>query len=269
MNLTRGCSIVLLVGLLWGCSPPKGVYHAVRPGQTLYQISRTYGIEESYLARVNRIGDPTKIAVGQRVFIPGAVHTRTVPVTLPSRKETSSVRPPSKPVSNSKPASKKAAIKPGPARKNKKKKAVHSQPGTTVRVSQDTKSQAPTAKKGTFLWPVRGKIIKRFGGKGKNASKGIEISVAKGHTVNSAAAGKVIYSGNGISGYGNLVILQHDNSYYSVYGFNSRNVVTAGSFVSKGQKIALSGVPPSGGTPRLYFEVRYGKHPVNPIFYLP
>jgi len=242
----------------------------VQPGQTLYQISRTYGIEESYLARVNRISDPTRLAVGQRVFIPGATSVKHVPATVsPSRKA----------VSSGNPGRKHPAAAPGSGQQKKKPSAVKSRKPATKSyhptgrrqgpVKTKTTGTPPPVRKGHFLWPARGRILKPFGGQGKNAGNGIEIAVRKGSPVHSAAAGKVIYSGNGISGYGNLIILQHDDSFYTVYGFNSKNLVEAGGFVSKGQKIALSGVPPSGGSPRLYFEVRYGKRPVNPIFYLP
>jgi len=273
MNLLRGTFILLGLLILWGCSPPKGVYHTVQSGQTLYQISKTYQVDESYLARVNRISDPTRMAVGQRVFIPGADRVHFVKATLDQGSSKSPVkssskshqtRPPAKTATRTKPKAKPVGQYPAkPVVKTTK-------PKTTVVSKKPTATKEPAGrKKGKFLWPARGKVVKRFGGKGKNASNGIEIAVRRGSAVNSAAAGKVIYSGNGISGYGNLVILQHDDSYYSVYGFNSRNLVSSGVFVSKGQKIALSGTPPAGGTPRLYFEVRYRKHPVNPIFYLP
>jgi len=270
MSLTRGCCILLMLGCLWACSPPRGVYHVVQPGQTLYQISRSYEVEESYLARINGISDPTKLAVGQRVFIPGASSQRRVPATVSTSRPSAQSRPaPKKLKKTAKPVTNKPVARPQvktattPAKQRPKAVA------DTGKTETRKQSKAPVRKKGTFLWPARGRIVKNFGGKGKKASNGVEIAVRKGTAVTSAAAGKVIYSGNGISGYGNLIILQHDDSFYSVYGFNSRNLVDAGGFVSKGQKIALSGVPPSGGTPRLYFEVRYGKRPVNPIFYLP
>ncbi|WP_225911698.1 murein hydrolase activator EnvC family protein [Desulfuromonas versatilis] len=100
-------------------------------------------------------------------------------------------------------------------------------------------------------------------------SKGIEIAAAPGSAVQSSAAGQVIYSGNGVKGFGNLIILKHDDSFYTVYGYNQSNLVKAGTFVGQGQKIALSGRPPSGGNPRLHFEIRHGKQAVDPIFYLP
>ena len=122
---------------------------------------------------------------------------------------------------------------------------------------------------GKFSWPLQGRVLKGFGGTADTPIKGLEIAAPRGTPILSAAAGRVIYSGNGIASYGNLVILKHDNDFYTVYGFNDKNIVDVGVFVSKGERIALSGAPPAGGTPRLYFEIRRGKEPVDPIFFLP
>jgi lipoprotein NlpD len=97
----------------------------------------------------------------------------------------------------------------------------------------------------------------------------VEIGVPEETPIQAAAAGQVTYSGDGIRGYGNLIIIRHDDSFFTVYGFNRKNLVASGAFVNQGEKIALSGCPPSGGKPRLHFEIRQGKAPVNPIFYLP
>jgi lipoprotein NlpD len=122
--------------------------------------------------------------------------------------------------------------------------------------------------KGVFDWPLRGAIHRTFGDKNGN-HKGIEIRAPEGTPVLAAAAGRVIYSDTGIRGFGHLVILQHDDDYFTIYGYNRSNLVSSGAYVSRGQKIALSGVPASGGPPRLHFELRRGKTPVNPILYLP
>ncbi len=117
---------------------------------------------------------------------------------------------------------------------------------------------------------MRGKIVRSFSRQAKaGGGKGIEIAVRSGSSVVAAEAGKVIYGGDGVSGYGFLIILQHENDLFTVYGFNKRNTVRQGDFVSKGEQIALSGIPPSGGQARLHFEVRKGKQAVNPILYLP
>jgi len=252
----------LLVILAVGCAPPRGGYHTIQKGQTLYQIARTYQVDPDRLARINRIGDPTRLAIGDRLFIPGATRTLAVRSTVSAAKSTApkptarATPPPAKPMKPS------ASLKPAPARPVKKE----------VPKQQPYKSggKPPGAQKGLFQWPVKGKVIKSYGSRPYSATgKGIEIAVRAKSKVKSAAAGKVIYSGNGIPGYGNLIIVQHGDSLYSVYGFNQKNLVAAGTFVSQGQEIALSGIPPSGGVPRLYFEARVGKNPVNPIFYLP
>ncbi len=244
---------LLLFALLAACAARQGsgIYHTVKKGQTLYTISRVYDIDETYLARINGVADPTQLRTGQKIYLPGVTKPRPVPVT---------VKP--KPKFRPKPAKPKVAKTP---------KKTRSKPKVTVKkAAPKAKPKAtykkPPASQGRFIWPVKGRIVKKFG---SGNSKGLEIAVADGTSVSSAAAGKVIYSGSGITGYGNLVIVRHDDSFFTVYGYNKRNLVEAGAFVSKGEKIAHSGKPPSGGAHRIYFEIRYGKKPVNPITYLP
>ncbi|RME37405.1 MAG: M23 family metallopeptidase [Deltaproteobacteria bacterium] len=259
MKSVRGCLPLVLLLFAVSCSPPRGVYHTVGRGQTLYQISKTYRIDESYLARVNGISDPTRLKVGQKIFIPGATRTRYVPATVPS----SVVKKTARSTADTTRVIPKAKV----TRKTEKPKK-----STTVRVPpQRSLPSGPggTVSKAFFAWPQRGKIVKTFGTRNGKVSHGIEIAMPAGSSVSSAAAGRVIYSGDGISGYGNLIVIQHEKDYYSVYGYNKKNLVKTGSFVSKGQKIALSGTPPSGGIPRLYFEIRHGKKPVNPLTLLP
>jgi len=258
LKFFRQLSILgILTVFLVCCAGPKGVYHRVGSGQTIYQISRTYGVEVERISHINRIHDPSRLKVGQQLFIPGVDAVKRVPATVKtaSRKASRPTSVRSRPASPS--VKSKPTVKPKPAPSSKSK----------------PKATKPRGKakpsKGRFLWPAKGPAVRHFGGKGSKKSSGVEIALGKGGRINSAAAGKVIYAGSGISGYGNLIILQHDASYYTVYGYNSKNLVSADHYVSRGQKIALSGVPPSGGRPRLYFEVRYGKKPVNPILYLP
>lgn len=257
------CLIIILAGfLLYGCAAPRGVYHTVQKGQTVYQIARSYQVEPEYLIRINRISDPARLAIGERLFIPGATRSVFVPATVTATKPPDPVVP--SPVPSRPPEPKPAVRKPAPAQPSKRTVHADTRPAPRKEVSSTTLG------KGSFHWPVKGEVIKKFSpGSGSKASNGIEIATRAGSGVLSSAAGKVIYSGNGIAGYGNLVIIEHDESFYSVYGFNQKNLVETGSFVSQGQKIALSGIPPSGGVPRLYFEIRNGKVPRDPIFYLP
>lgn len=255
--MVRILLILVLLLLPSACSSPRGIYHTVQEGQTLYRIGRIYGVDDRYLARINRIEDPALLRVGTRLYIPGAERVRSVPVVTPTA-------PPVPQVSSSAPA-------PRPPVAAKRAPSVSTPP---VR-SQPVKPAAPAAGKpaaivtGKFGWPLRGPVLKGFGGKGGAPIKGLEIAATRGTPILSAAAGRVIYSGDGIRSYGNLIILKHDSDFFTVYGYNEKNIVEAGSFVSKGERIALSGAPPAGGKPRLYFEIRRGKEPVDPIFYLP
>lgn len=262
--------LLLVVLLLGGCSPSRGIYHTVEEGQTLYRISRTYGVDERHLARINRLDDPTRLRAGQRLFIPDVDRVRRVQVSEKPSPETprTSLSKPTVVKTAPPPLTEKKQVSAPAAAAGKtsvpKKPAISAPvPARTTAVSL----HAPV--KGKFLWPLAGEVVRRFGEAGDPPCKGLEIAVARGTPVLSAAAGRVIYSGDGIRSYGNLVILKHDDDFFTVYGFNDNNMVKAGTFVSKGDRLALSGAPPAGGTPRLYFEIRHGKDPVNPIFYLP
>jgi lipoprotein NlpD len=250
---------ILTTLLLLSCAAQGGVYHTVKSGQTLYRISKTYGVDELYLARINRVDDPTQLKIGQQIFIPDAPRLLDVPVVV-----TRPVAPPSvtKPAPRPAPpsAKKPSSRQPSPPERSSR---------PVVAAKPAISEALPPAVKGTFLWPLRGKVVRSFGQKTENPCKGLEIAAAPNTPVVSAAAGRVIYSGDGIRGFGNLIILKHDDSFFTVYGYNQKNLVEAGAFVSKGQKIAASGTPPGGGIARLYFEIRHGKAAVNPIFYLP
>lgn len=249
--------LFVLVLLLAGCIR-QGVYHEVKSGQTLYRISKTYEVDEAYLARINGIPNPTQLRVGTRVFIPGAASTKYVPATVPGFTANG----------------KKTQVKKSTARKTSLNKKTPAQKTPTRTTKAPSKSSTSTYKQISrtdirLQWPLRGKILRAFGESGKGGGKGVEISARQGSKVRAAAAGKVIYSGDGVQGFGHLMILQHENDVFTVYGFNSRNYVKQGQFVSQGEKIASSGLPPSGGSGRLHFEVRVGKLAVNPILYLP
>lgn len=116
-----------------------------------------------------------------------------------------------------------------------------------------------------FMWPVQGPIVKEF----KNGtSMGIDIAGQTGTTIRSIAPGTVIYSGNGLKGYGNMLILKHDNGFLSVYAHNQTLLVKEHEVVKAGQKIAKMG---RSGTDKikLHFEIRYEGLPVNPLRHLP
>ncbi|MGR9100307.1 MAG: peptidoglycan DD-metalloendopeptidase family protein [Gammaproteobacteria bacterium] len=116
-----------------------------------------------------------------------------------------------------------------------------------------------------WQWPLKGKLLKTFTQTGR---KGIDIFAEEGASVRSSSSGKVVYSGQGLIGYGNLLIIKHNEQFLSAYGNNRKLLVSEGQFVEGGQVIAEVGVG-SDKKPSLHFEIRkYGK-PVNPLLYLP
>ncbi len=115
-----------------------------------------------------------------------------------------------------------------------------------------------------WIWPANGRILSTFS---KN-SKGVKISGQSGEAVLASASGAVVYSGNGLRGYGNLIIIKHNDTYLSAYAHNSKILVKEGDSVTKGQKIAEMGNTDSD-TVQLHFEIRKNGKPVDPLIYLP
>ncbi|MBD8894192.1 M23 family metallopeptidase [Roseibium litorale] len=121
-----------------------------------------------------------------------------------------------------------------------------------------------------FRWPVRGKVISDFGAKpGGARNDGVNLSVPEGTPVKAADSGTVIYAGNELKGYGNLVLLRHEDGWVTAYAHNSELNVKRGDAVNRGDTIALAGATGSVNQPQVHFEVRKGNKPVDPMRYLP
>lgn len=133
--------------------------------------------------------------------------------------------------------------------------------------SRATRKPLPTAPGDpVWQWPVDGEVSRAYSG--RHARRGIDIAGASGDDVRAAAPGRVVYSGAGLKGYGNLVIIKHDERYLSAYGFNRRLHVAQGDSVDAGQHIADVGHGPEN-RPLLYFEIRRDGEPVDPQRLLP
>jgi len=128
---------------------------------------------------------------------------------------------------------------------------------------------APSADGKQFRWPVRGRIISGFGTK-PNGEKndGINLAVPAGTSVKSIEAGTVIYAGNELAGYGNLVLIRHAGGWVSAYAHNQDLLVKKGDTVQRGETIAHAGMTGSVASPQVHFELRQGAKPVNPLDYL-
>lgn len=219
-------------------------FHVVRRGESLFSIAFQYDLDYETLARWNGIGPPYTIYVGQRLRLAPPARA-AAPVA--TRKPT-----PSPPRSESVPRSPPPAAAPQPSTR---KPATKAPPATA------------SASVARWRWPVEGRIIKRFDAKSPG-KKGIAIAGRPGTPVRAAAAGRVVYAGSGLVGYGRLIIIKHNKIYLSAYGHNREILVREGDQVKAGQVIARMG---SSGTRQtmLHFEIRrYGK-PVDPLRYLP
>jgi lipoprotein NlpD len=117
-----------------------------------------------------------------------------------------------------------------------------------------------------WVWPLDGAIVQGFR-PGDPARQGLRIGCRPGEEVHAAGAGLVVYSGSGLKGYGNLIIVQHNKNYLSAYGFNRRLLVREGDHVKRGQAVAEVGQ--TGGDWLLHFEIRKNGTPVDPMGYLP
>lgn len=250
-----------------------GSRYTVRAGDNLSVIAWRYGLDYRKLAAWNDLAPPYTIYPGQalRMSPPpgqrGSQHTDAeaasrAPVSPRSREQ------PAGPASRE-PAAEAAA----PKQQRSTPSETHSQRQSKASGKDRRGSQTPSAQgpAGTgelhWRWPTDGRIVRRFSDR-YAGKKGIAIGGDIGQPVRAASAGRVVYSGGGLVGYGRLIILKHNDKYISAYGHNRRLLVREGDRVRSGQKIAELG---SSGADRamLHFEIRvYGK-PVDPLDHLP
>ncbi len=253
-------AILLFVALLSGCNtsalyrddiynPP--VYwgrHVVQPGETLYGIAWRYGRDYRELGDANGLAPPWNLKAGQvlRLDLRGTVTSSSQTKVAASKPKASSRKPRAS-------TSARPVTKPTVTRTPKK--------------GAPLKSQSQTVAQVDWRWPHVGTVIAGYSASGK-VNKGIDIAGKAGDAVRAAAHGNVVYAGNGLLGYGNLIIVNHNEHYLSAYAHNRKILVQEGEDVKAGQVIAELG---SSGTerPMLHFEIRKNGNPVDPSHYLP
>lgn len=233
--------------------PPskKLTTHHVARGETLYSIAWRYNLDYKKLAAANNLDSRYTIYPGQVLHL----DTSNVVERTPAKPVTQHPKPAPKPIEKP-PASVEKATPPSTQRSIK----------TTKSVTQKVNSGAEFTPK-DWVWPANGKLITTFSSESA-LHKGIDISGDLGEPVIAAAVGTVVYSGDGLRGYGKLIIIKHSEKYLSAYAHNRRLLVAEGENVKMGQQIAEMG---STGTNRvkLHFEIRHDGKPVNPLSYLP
>jgi lipoprotein NlpD len=236
------CALVLLAGCanqsgsrapvtdLNSASAGVARTYVIKPGDTLNKIARANGVDEPTLLRLNKLVNPNRLIVGQTLRLSEG----SEPAAGTTRPSVTS-KPEARPLDASNSS------------------------------SQLSETVTPAADAGliSWGWPANGKVIQGF----TQTTKGIDIAGNAGDAIEAAANGKVMYSGNGVRGLGNLIIVNHDNGFITAYAHNRTLLVKAGQDVKKGAKIAEMGQTDAASV-RLHFEVRRQGTPVDPLQYL-
>ena len=273
----------------------RPVAHTVVKGETLYSIALEYGLDYRELSDWNRLGDVNLIYVGQSIRLTApaglppvakegaqttvmksaVVTTQTladpVSITLPlaiklpysdsaiaqlKQMDAKSVETPS------------AELKPNDSKSSVTKPVVSEQTKLAAPLPpiKDLILKEPDDTTLDWMWPTQGRVITEFSE--AKTSKGVDIAGTAGQAVYAAAAGKVVYSGSGLRGYGKLVIIKHNAMYLSAYAHNQQISVKEGQIVVRGQKVAEMGST-DAELVALHFEIRQMGKPVDPLKYLP
>jgi lipoprotein NlpD len=136
-------------------------------------------------------------------------------------------------------------------------------------VTARRRSTAVRYEKGKFMWPVQGTMTAQFGMDGKRRHDGIDISAPIGTPIKAADSGRVVYSDNKMRGYGNLIIIEHRDNFFTIYAHNNENLVQEEVVVQRGDIIARVGKTGNATGSHLHFEIRKGSRPLDPIQFLP
>jgi len=255
-SLARGAVLLLVALALAGCGAgglapvddgygpaPKG-YYRIRRGDTLSEIAQRKRVAMRTLASWNRLRPPYSIYAGNLL--------RIEPPDGRSRPTRSNTR---RTASRSSRSSASGSSRRGSAQKTSAR-------STAVATGADAASSGIN-----WAWPAKGPIKQTFRS-GDRTRQGVRIGVGEGAPVGAAADGTVVYSGSGLKGYGNLIIVKHNARYLSAYGFNRELLAREGDRVKRGQRVALSGRAANGDS-LLHFEIRQNGVAVDPLRFLP
>jgi len=197
----------------------------------MFQIAHAYSIPLSELLRANRVPNPNVLRPGQKILIPGARRKRRV----------------------EKFAWDKLLKGSSPKGKNHQRTSKYSNKPSTYSSNQKVR----------FYWPAKGKVLSKYGKRNRKMHNGIDISLDPSGPIRASSDGKVVYKGKGVEGYGNLLILRHPRSLFSVYAYLGDIEAEKGNEVKKGDMIARAGSRKDNSF--FHFEIRRGKIALNPL----
>jgi murein DD-endopeptidase MepM/ murein hydrolase activator NlpD len=284
-----------------GWTAQGGTFVTIGPGENINVIANRYGVPASAILSANKLSNASQAVPGRQVVIPvynaagtqsaatqpraplgqGRLRLAETAKSVPAKQaelpkqpirpgptlakaEPFSAPRPLEPIKTAKaemqPIPEPKAWAPQPAAPAPKQEAVQ-----TAKEPEQTAS-LPTGAGADFRWPARGRVISGFGGSAGN--EGINIALPEGTPVKAAESGTVAYAGSEVKGYGNLILVRHDNGFVSAYAHNGEISVKRGDKVRRGQVIAKSGQTGNVTSPQLHFEIRKGSTPVDPIPHL-
>ena len=238
-----------------GDNAGKPGYYSVKSGDTLIRIGMDNGQSWRDIARWNNIENPNLIETGQVLRVTPPEETGVVVRPVSSTNVVTSPAP-ANTASATAPASNTASVRPPASAANPPNASTPTNNLANTDSAEDTVS---------FQWPTRGNVLAGFD---EVKNKGIDIAGKAGDPVLAAADGKVVYAGSGLRGYGNLVILKHNNTYLTAYAHNQSLLVKEDQAIKRGQKIAEMGNSDADQV-KLHFEIRRQGKPVDPAKYLP
>ena len=254
----RGAVVASAPAVVTPVNPPLGFenagkpgFYTVKPGDTLIRIGLENGQSHKDISRWNALENPNKIEVGQVLrVVPPAVEAGAV----------------AKPVTSGTVTTTPISTAPVPAKPALAASTASAAASAPVKVATAPAASSTGADDDvSWIWPGKGSVIAEFD---ESKNKGVDISGNAGDAVLAAADGKVVYAGAGLRGYGNLIILKHNNTYLTAYAHNQSLQVKEDQTVKKGQKIAEMGNSDADRV-KLHFEVRRQGKPVDPLKYLP
>ena len=231
--------------------------HTIKAGESLYGIARQHRVSLAELQRVNGIDNPLRVKVGTTLQVPG-----TAAATLPAEPA------PTRELAQEAPATAKIINAPN-ERKVVASRSDQVSDADPVTASAPANPTAGDPTSGRFRWPARGRVIAAYGRRPDGTQNdGINLALPQGAEVHASEAGKVAYAGNELKGYGNLILIRHDNGWVSAYAHNDQLLVKRDDVVRRGQVIAKAGKTGSVDQPQLHFELRQGSRPVDPMQHL-
>ena len=237
----------------------------VQSGDTLYSIAFASNLDVHQLAAWNDITDNSRLNVGQRIRL-------TKPIGFVAKKPKDLTKQRRSPQLATKPVAKKPTrvVSSEPTDKNKParegQKSANRQGKQTVASSTQTSSSSTFNSRPNWVWPLEGKLIRRFSP--SSTQQGVDIAATNGKRVVAAAAGEVVYVGNSLKGYGNLIIVKHNENFLSAYAHNRAIFVKEGQKIKDKHHIGSVGIN-NRRESALHFQIRRNGKPVNPLQYLP